>query len=245
MMNTKVTEKMETSEQEVAMPRIGDKAPAIAAVTTQGEVHFPADYLGKWIILFSQPAGVRPAFSPELRKPVIPESECPVISGQLRGVSIHGFYSHTSCFTMTKDKISFKGVKNMEVTFPLGEAITLESVQQYSQKFLGEDSSKAFQSVFFINPEGVIRVAIYYPLSLSIEVDNLKSAIMSLKKTARKAMALSTDWRSEINIKEDGVTYYDWFSYTKELSLEKINHPHNELARGQERMETLIKHYSQ
>lgn len=227
------------------MPRIGDIAPTFAAATAQREIHFPADYLGKWIILFNQPANTTPAGPSELVINNVQESECSAITCELTGLSIDGLYSHMVWLRMTKDKIEFKGIKNMEVTFPLGEAITLESVQQYSQKFLGEDSSKVFQSVFFINPEGVIRVAIYYPLSLSIEVDKLKSAIMSLQKTARKAMALSTDWRSEINIKEDGVTYYDWFSYTKELSLEKINHPHNGLTRGQEQMETLIKHYSQ
>ncbi|MGO9505925.1 MAG: peroxiredoxin, partial [Mycobacterium sp.] len=35
------------------MPRIGDPAPAFTAVTTQGEINFPADYAGKWVIFFS------------------------------------------------------------------------------------------------------------------------------------------------------------------------------------------------
>ncbi len=42
------------------MPRIGDPAPEFKAVTTQGEIHFPNDYKGKWVILFSHPADFTP-----------------------------------------------------------------------------------------------------------------------------------------------------------------------------------------
>ena len=42
----------ETSANEVfTMPRIAEKAPSFKAVTTQGEINFPSDYSGKWIIL--------------------------------------------------------------------------------------------------------------------------------------------------------------------------------------------------
>jgi peroxiredoxin (alkyl hydroperoxide reductase subunit C) len=38
------------------MPLIGDPAPAFNAVTTQGEINFPEDYYGRWVVLFSHPA---------------------------------------------------------------------------------------------------------------------------------------------------------------------------------------------
>lgn len=48
---------MDTQElNAVGMPRIGDKAPEFKAITTQGEINFPGDYTGKWVILFSHPA---------------------------------------------------------------------------------------------------------------------------------------------------------------------------------------------
>ena len=40
-------------EQIMVMPRIGDKAPEFNAITTQGDIHFPSDYSGKWVIIFS------------------------------------------------------------------------------------------------------------------------------------------------------------------------------------------------
>ena len=42
------------------MPLINDDAPSFRANTTQGEIHFPADYKGKWVILFSHPADFTP-----------------------------------------------------------------------------------------------------------------------------------------------------------------------------------------
>ena len=35
-----------------SLPLIGDDAPAFEAVTTNGPMNFPADYKGKWVILF-------------------------------------------------------------------------------------------------------------------------------------------------------------------------------------------------
>ncbi|MBP6454435.1 MAG: redoxin domain-containing protein, partial [Bacteroidales bacterium] len=47
-------------DQVYSMPRIGDKAPEFKAVTTQGDINFPGDYKGKWVILFSHPADFTP-----------------------------------------------------------------------------------------------------------------------------------------------------------------------------------------
>ena len=47
------------------IPRIGDTAPSFTAVTTQGTIHFPQDYKGKWVIFFSHPADFTPVCTSE------------------------------------------------------------------------------------------------------------------------------------------------------------------------------------
>lgn len=57
---------METTElQTVTLPRIGDDAPAFQAVTTQGDIRFPDDFSGKWVIFFSHPADFTPVSTSE------------------------------------------------------------------------------------------------------------------------------------------------------------------------------------
>jgi peroxiredoxin (alkyl hydroperoxide reductase subunit C) len=47
------------------MPRIGDSAPSFRAVTTRGEIDFPTQYEGSWVILFSHPADFTPVCTSE------------------------------------------------------------------------------------------------------------------------------------------------------------------------------------
>ena len=55
---------MDKNEQQ--MPRLGEPVPAFEAMTTQGKVSFPADYKGKWVILFSHPADFTPICTSEV-----------------------------------------------------------------------------------------------------------------------------------------------------------------------------------
>ena len=52
-------------EQVFFMPRIGEKAPEFKATTTQGEINFPDDYKGSWVIFFSHPADFTPVCTSE------------------------------------------------------------------------------------------------------------------------------------------------------------------------------------
>ena len=46
---------MEKNEQQ--LPRLGEPVPAFEAMTTRGKISFPADYKGKWVILFGRIQG--------------------------------------------------------------------------------------------------------------------------------------------------------------------------------------------
>ena len=221
------------------IPRIGDPAPAFTAVTTQGEITFPADYAGSWVIFFSHPADFTPVCTSEFMTFATMEDEFTALNTKLVGLSIDGLYSHIAWLRTIKDKIEFKGMKGVEVTFPLIEDITMEIARKYGMIMPGEDSTKAVRAVFVVDPQGIIRTIIYYPLSLGRNFDELKRVIIALQTADALSVATPADWRpgdavivptagscgtakERMEGKEESVTCIDWFFCTKDVSEEAV-----------------------
>mgnify|MGYP003362868029 CR=1 FL=1 len=218
----------------VSMPRIGDLAPSFKAVTTQGEINFPADYSGSWVILFSHPADFTPVCSSEFMTFASLEEKFAKVNTKLVGLSVDGLYSHIAWLRTINEKIEYKGMKNVEVRFPLIEDITMEVATKYGMIQPGESSTKAVRAVFVIDPKGVIRTIIYYPLSLGRNFDELYRVVVGLQTADAFNVALPADWRPGDDVivptagscgvakerMEDrsGETHcYDWFFCTKKL----------------------------
>ena len=231
---------MDTIQDINVMPRIGDKSPAFKAVTTQGNINFPADFEGKWTILFSHPADFTPVCTSEFMTFATMQKEFDDLNCQLIGLSIDGLYSHIAWLRTIKEKIEYKGMKNVEVTFPLIEDITMEIAQKYGMVQPGESTTKAVRAVFFIDPKGIIRTIIYYPLSLGRNFRELKRVLIGLQTADKFGVALPADWhpgddvivptagscgkaKERMEGKDGEMTCYDWFFCTKKLPKEEID----------------------
>ncbi len=171
------------------MPRIGDRAPEFKAITTQGEIHFPNDYNGKWVILFSHPADFTPVCTSEFMTFAKREKEFEQLNCKLVGLSVDGLYSHIAWLRTIKDKIEFREMKNVEVQFPLIEDITMEVAHKYGMIQPGESNTKAVRAVFFIDPKGIIRAIIYYPLSLGRNFDEIRRALIAMQTADKFGVA--------------------------------------------------------
>ncbi len=231
---------MDTSETTVIpMPRIGDPAPAFKAVTTQGEINFPDDYKGSWVILFSHPADFTPVCTSEFITFATLEEKFAQANCKLIGLSVDGLYSHIAWLRNIKEKIEYKGMKNVEVKFPLIEDITMEVARKDGMIQPGESSTKAVRAVFFIDPKGIIRAIIYYPLSLGRNFDELYRALIAMQTADAFSVATPADWqpgeevivppagscgvaKDRMEGKEKDVTCYDWYFCTKPLDKETV-----------------------
>ncbi|NLP12392.1 peroxiredoxin, partial [bacterium] len=101
-----------------------------------------------------------------------------------------------------------------------------------------ESSTKAVRAVFIIDPKGVIRTIIYYPLSLGRNFDELYRALIGLQTADAFSVALPADWRpgDDVIVPTAGscgvakermenkkeMTCYDWFFCTKKLAKELV-----------------------
>ncbi len=226
-------------ENVIAMPRIGDKAPEFKAVTTQGKINFPGDYKGSWVIFFSHPADFTPVCTSEFMTFATLEEKFERANCKLVGLSVDGLYSHIAWLRTIKEKIEFKGMKNVEVKFPLIEDITMEISKKYGMIQPGESSTKAVRAVFFIDPKGIIRTIIYYPLSLGRNFEELYRVLIALQTADEFEVATPADWqpgdevivppagscgvaKERVEGNEKDIKCYDWFFCTKKLDKETI-----------------------
>ncbi len=215
------------------IPRIGDKTPSFSAVTTQGEINFPADYSGSWVILFSHPADFTPVCTSEFITFASMEKKFEEAGCKLVGLSVDGLYSHIAWLRTIKEKIEYRDMKNVEVNFPLIEDITMEVAQKYGMIQPGESSTKAVRAVFFVDPKGIIRAIIYYPLSLGRNFEELYRALIAMKTADEFSVATPADWqpgddvivptagscgvaKERMENKKD-MKCYDWFFCTKTI----------------------------
>ncbi len=222
----------------VSLPRIGEKAPSFEAVTTQGNIKFPGDYAGSWVILFSHPADFTPVCTSEYMTFASMEEQFASVNCKLVGLSVDGLYSHIAWLRTIKEKIEYKGMKDVEVKFPLIEDITMEVAKKYGMIQPGESNTKAVRAVFIIDPKGVVRTIIYYPLSLGRNFDERYRAVVALQTADEFSVATPADWRPGDDVivptagscgvakqrmeSKEEMTCYDWFFCTKKLSKEEV-----------------------
>lgn len=230
----------QNQEQINPMPKIGDKAPSFKAETTQGKINFPEDYKGSWTILFSHPADFTPVCTSEFMTFASMEEKFNAANCKLVGLSVDGLYSHIAWLRTIKEKIEYKGMKNVEVKFPLIEDITMEVSKKYGMIQEGESDTKAVRAVFFIDPKGIVRTILYYPLSLGRNFPELYRILIGLKTADAKEVALPADWQAgddvivptagscgvaekRVSGKEEDITCHDWFFCTKKLGKDEVD----------------------
>jgi peroxiredoxin 2/4 len=148
---------------------------------------FPKQYEGSWVIFFSHPADFTPVCPSEFMTFATLESKFAELNHKLLGLSVDGLYSHIAWLRTIKEKIEYKGMKAVEVKFPLIEDITMEVAKAYGMIQPGEAATKAVRAVFVIDPKGTVRAIIYYPLSLGRNPASLAGTGFSApRRSARK-----------------------------------------------------------
>ena len=176
------------------MPLIGDAAPSFTAVTTQGTIHFPEDYKGKWVILFSHPADFTPVCTTEFMTFASMADDFKALNTELVGLSVDSLYAHIAWLRKIQE-LEWNGKKNVEVKFPLIEDIRMEVANKYGMMQPGQSNTQAVRAVFVIDPQGKIRTILYYPLSTGRNFDEIKRIIQALQKADTDKVATPADWR--------------------------------------------------
>ena len=184
----------EYEENNNKMPLIGDKAPSFNAVSTKGNISFPDDFKGKWVVFFSHPADFTPVCTTEFMTFASMNEEFKNLNTELVGLSVDSLYSHIAWLRKIEE-LSWKKIKNIEVKFPLIEDIKMDISRLYGMIQPQQSTTQAVRAVFIIDPKGVIRTILYYPLSTGRNFDEIKRIIQALQTSDSEKVATPADWR--------------------------------------------------
>jgi peroxiredoxin (alkyl hydroperoxide reductase subunit C) len=215
-----------------AMPLIGDSAPAFKAKTTMGDINFPDDYKGKWVILFSHPADFTPVCTTEFMTFATMHEDIKKLNCELIGLSIDSIYAHIAWLRTIKEKIDYKGMKNVEVKFPLIEDIKMDVAKKYGMLQPNASTTQAVRAVFLIDPTAKIRAMMYYPSSNGRNMEEIKRLLLALQKSDKEGIATAANWqpgddviipppgscgtaKERVEKKEEGKYCLDWFMCLK------------------------------
>jgi len=224
------------SEQEGRLPLIGERAPSFSATTTHGPITFPDHYTGKWVIFFSHPADFTPVCTTEFMTFASMYDDFKALNAELLGLSIDSNFSHIAWLRTIKEKIRYKGMKNVEVKFPVIADLSMEVAKKYGMVQPGASTTQAVRAVFVIDPEGMIRAILYYPMTNGRNMEEIKRLLVALQHSDEFKVATPANWQpcedviipapgscggAQERVEKAGTDYYclDWF-----LCLRKCPH---------------------
>jgi len=177
------------------LPLIGEKAPAFTADSTQGPVHFPDDYKGKWVVFFSHPADFTPVCTTEFMTFAAAADDFKKLNAELLGLSIDSIFSHIAWLRTIKERIEYQGMKQVEITFPVVSDLTMEVAKTFGMLQPSASTTQAVRAVFLIDPKAVVRAILYYPLSNGRNVDEIKRLLIAMQTSDEYKVATPANWR--------------------------------------------------
>ncbi len=177
------------------LPLIGERAPSFKAETTQGPISFPDDYHGKWVVFFSHPADFTPVCTTEFMTFASMQPEFEKLNCKLLGLSIDSTYSHIAWLRTIKEKIEYKGMKEIEVTFPVISDLTMDVSRAFGMLQPAASNTQAVRAVFIIDPEAIVRAILYYPLSNGRNMDEVKRLLIAMQTSDKHKIATPANWQ--------------------------------------------------
>lgn len=170
------------------MPLIGDIAPAFRATTTNGDIVFPDDFSGKWVVFFSHPSDFTPVCTSEFIVFQETLNEFKNMNTELLGLSIGSIPSHLAWIRAIQE------ISNVEITFPIIADVNMAIARKYGMIAPAVSNTHAVRAVFIIDPSGTIRAILYYPAILGRCIDEIKRAVLGLQTADKFGVSIPADW---------------------------------------------------
>jgi peroxiredoxin (alkyl hydroperoxide reductase subunit C) len=172
-----------------AFPRLNEPAPDFSARTTFGDRSL-SDYRGKWLILFSHPADFTPVCTTEFIGFAKAAPKFQSMGCELLGLSIDSLFSHIAWTRNIKEKFG------VEIPFPIIEDLKMDVARSYGMIHPGAGDTSAVRATFLIDPNGVLRAMVYYPMSNGRSIDEFVRLLTALQTSDANGVATPENWHA-------------------------------------------------
>ena len=213
-----------TSETQPTLPRLNEPAPDFCAPTTQGQRSL-SDYKGRWLVLFSHPADFTPVCTTEFMGFAKNHERFQEMNCDLLGLSIDSKHSHIAWVRSIKENFG------VEITFPIIDDVSMKVATAYGMIQPGASDTSAVRATFVIDPQGVLRAMVYYPMPVGRDIEEVVRLVQSLQTADQHGVATPEAWtpgqcvivpppQTQAEAEQranEGYNYTDWYFCTKEL----------------------------
>lgn len=207
------------------LPALNRPAPEFQADTTHGPRKL-ADYKGRWLVLFSHPADFTPVCTTEFIAFARAHERFQALNCDLLGLSIDSNFAHIAWVRNIKEKFG------VEIPFPIIEDLSMKVAHAFGMIQPGASDTSAVRATFFIDPEGVLRAMVYYPMSNGRSVDEFTRLLEALQTSDSQGVATPENWTPGEKVivpppkttaeaesrAQEGYDYTDWYFSKKEIA---------------------------
>lgn len=215
---------MESDSPVMGLPQLNEPAPAFSANTTHGPRTLD-DYKGKWLILFSHPADFTPVCTTEFVAFANAHGDFQAIGCDLLGLSIDSVFSHLAWTRNIKEKFG------VEIPFPIIDDLSMSVAKAYGMVHPGAGDTSAVRATFVIDPDGILRAMVYYPMTNGRSIAEFLRLVKALQTSDANGVATPECWQPGDKVivpppktaadaekrAGEGYDYTEWYFSTKDL----------------------------
>ena len=167
--------------------RIGMQAPDFEADTTYGKVCL-SDYRGKWLIFFSHPGDFTPVCTTEMIAFSRANQYFEERNACLLGLSVDSNPSHLAWMY---DIYMRTGIK---IPFPIVTDRNGMIARKYGMISSDVSNTETVRNVYIIDPHGIIRLILIYPLNVGRCIPEILRALEALQLASECKGATPANW---------------------------------------------------
>lgn len=213
-------------------PLLDEPAPDFQARTTMGDLSL-SSFRGKWVLLFSHPADFTPVCTSELVGFARAADDFRRLNCELLGLSVDSLFAHIAWVRSVRERFG------VEVTFPVVEDSSGVIARAYGMIHPHASDASTVRGVFIIDPHGITRAIVWYPLNVGRNVQELLRLVAALQTAEAHQVSTPENWQiGEDVLVPPPVTVMeadaaprgkDWYFRTESLSERPAGRPRSRL----------------